>query len=299
MARAPQLATLFGVDNSLQASPDLAERQSNTRAGASPPHGPNDPPWGSGIALAVWIVSVLLIVIVPSIFLAPYALMQNPPLLDNAQLVEFAKSDKTAILLQVLAVIPAHVITLLLGWIVVTQFRKYPFREMLGWNSGGMKWWHHIVILVFFGVVAAVVSSYFPEQENDLTRMLRSSQAVVFVVAFLATFTAPLVEELVYRGILFSAFQRTMGVFAAFIAVTSLFAIIHVPQYYPSWSTIGLLFLLSFILTGIRIYTKNLWPCIVLHTLFNGIQSVGLVIAAIYPNAENTAAPAFLLHIFK
>jgi membrane protease YdiL (CAAX protease family) len=94
----------------------------------------------------------------------------------------------------------------------------------------------------------------------------------------MATFTAPIVEEVIYRGILYSAFQRALGSGIAIAAVTLLFALVHVPQYYPSYSTIGLLVLLSLILTLIRARTNNLWPCIVLHTIFNGFQSVLLIL---------------------
>jgi membrane protease YdiL (CAAX protease family) len=52
----------------------------------------------------------------------------------------------------------------------------------------------------------------------------------------MATFTAPIVEEVIYRGILYSAFQRARGSGVAIAAVTLLFALVHVPQYYPSFS---------------------------------------------------------------
>jgi len=34
---------------------------------------------------------------------------------------------------------------------------------------------------------------------------------------------------------------------------------------------------LSLVLTAVRALTSNLWPCVVLHTLFNGIQAIGLI----------------------
>jgi len=260
---------------------------------------PNDPPWNSWIAVGTWILSVLLIVIVPTLFLLPYAMSQVPPITENNALVEFAKNDPTAIILQILAIIPAHIITLLIAWLVVTRFRTYSFRETLGWKSGGMVWWYYPAILVAFAATAIVVGSFFPEQENDLIRMLRSSKSAVFLVAFLATFTAPVVEEVIYRGVLYSAFQRKVGTSAAFLIVTLMFAIVHVPQYYPSYSTIFLLGLLSVILTAIRVRSKNLLPCIILHTLFNGIQSVFLVIGSLSGELEKPPDPGMFFQLFK
>ena len=103
---------------------------------------------------------------------------------------------------------------------------------------------------------------------------------------------APIVEEVIYRGILFSAFQRTLGAVLAIIAVTLLFALVHVPQYYPSISTIALLLLLSLILTLVRAWTGNLLPCIILHTIFNGTQSLLLILEPYIKASAPTVEPA-------
>ena len=239
---------------------------------------PNDPPWGVLESIGVWIASVLFILIFPAIVLLPYLATQRGAFVGNEELLEFAKTDPTSVFLQIVAILPAHLATVLIAWLVVTRVRKYRFRETLGWENGGFKWWHHAVLLGAFFGVAIIVNTFVPEKENDLVKMLQSSRAAVYIIAFVATFTAPFVEELVYRGMLYSAFQRRIGVPSAFILVTLLFAFVHVPQYYPSYSTIFLLTLLSLTLTAIRVWSKNLWPCIVLHTVFNGIQSIFLIV---------------------
>ncbi len=251
----------------------------------APRNSPNDPPWGLPAAFGGWVISVILIIVLPGITLLPYLLTLDPPITDNTAMVEFAQTDKTAIFLQVLAIIPAHLLTLLFAWIVITKGRKFSFRQTLGWESGGVRWWHYVAILAGFLTIASIVGHYVPEQENDLIRILRSSRATVYLVVFMATFTAPIVEEVVYRGLLYSAIQRAAGVPIAFLVVTLMFALVHVPQYYPSYSTIFLLTLLSVTLTGLRVRSKNLWPCIVLHMVFNGLQSVMILIET------NTANP--------
>jgi len=260
---------------------------------------PNDPPWHSVAAVGLWILSVLLILIVPSLFLLPYLASLDVPFSDSAEMMEFAKNDPMAVFLQIVAILPAHLLTLLAAWLVVTRLKSYSFREMLGWHSGGFKWWHYLLILGSFFVVAAIVGSYFPEQDNDLLRMLRTSRSTVYIVAFVATFTAPLIEEVIYRGVLYSAFQRAIGVPAAFLLVTFLFAVVHVPQYYPSFSTIALLTLLSLTLTAIRVRSQNLLPCIILHTLFNGVQSVFLLLEPLIKQPDLQTQSAVLFHLFK
>lgn len=260
--------------------------------------GPNNPPWGSLEGIGVWVGSVLLILFVPVIFLLPYLALHEPRIIDNEQLVEFAKSDATAVILQIVAILPAHLLTVLLAWVIVTRMRRYSFREMVGWTSGGFRWWQYVVILVGFGVVAVGVSQVSPEQDNDLLKILRSSREAVYLIAFIATFTAPFVEEVVYRGVLYSAFQRAWGVPAAFILTTLLFALVHVPQYWPSFSTIFLLTLLSLILTAIRVKTNNLLPCVIFHTLFNGLQSIALILEPMSNTVKVPDPTAAILRLF-
>ena len=140
-----------------------------------------------------------------------------------------------------------------------------------------MRWWHHVGIMIAFVSLMIIVGSIFPEQDNELLRMLRSSKLALYTIAIMAVVTAPLVEEVVYRGVLYSAFQRSVGTVGSVALVTFLFALVHVPQYYPSVSTILLLTLLSLILTLVRVYTGNLLPCIILHLIFNAFQSALLI----------------------
>lgn len=262
---------------------------------------PNDPPWSSIVAFGVWLASVAFVVLIPNLFILPYVAKQNVDFLNREKLLEFVTTDKTAVLLQVSAIVFAHLLTIALAWIVITKFNKFSFRQTLGWRWGGFTFWKCVLILGSFFALAGITSYIIPEQDNDLLKIIRSSREALYLVAFLATFTAPLVEEVIYRGILYSAFQKTFGVGLAILFITIVFAGVHIPQYYPSYSTIFLICLLSLILTLIRVWTGNLLPCIVLHTLFNGIQSLVLVLQTFLPqNTDSTPEPAvFITHLIK
>lgn len=271
---------------------DHSSRESDAIASYRPT--PDNPPWNSAVAMLVWVASVVAIVLIPTLFVVPYIFSRGPGFVESQALAEFLQKDPTAIILQIVAVFPAHLLTLALAWAVVTKLNKFSFRETLGWQSGGTRWWHYAVILIAFFAIALVVGHYFPEQENELIRILRSSRTAVFLVAFMATFTAPVVEEVIYRGLLYSALQRTLGPVLAIVSVTLLFALVHVPQYYPSFSSISLLLLLSLVLTLVRAGTANLLPCIILHTIFNATQSILLIIEPyvkwLEPAVEPTAS---------
>ncbi len=259
---------------------------------------PDNPPWNSWAAIGVWAFSVMMIVFLPAVFLLPYLAYAGVMTESAEKLAEFAATDPTSIVVQMLAIVPAHLLTLGLAWIVVTRRGRFSSRQTLGWTGGGLRWWHHVLIFVAFFGLAVVVSSYFPESENQLTRILKSSRAAVFVVALMATFTAPLVEEVIYRGVLYSAFQRTAGKVFAVVAVTLIFSLVHVPQYYESPSTVLLLTVLSLILTLMRVYSGSLLPSIIFHTMVNGVQSIALIAEPYFvPTGEpQISAIQFLLN---
>ncbi len=246
---------------------------------------PDNPPWNSGVAFLVWAASVALILILPTIAIGIYIAANGLKITNQEQLLEILKTDINASIIQILAIIPAHIFTLILAWAVVTKFNKYSFRETLGWKFNNFKIWHIIVVVVAIFALAGALTSYFGETDNELLRILRSSRTAVILIAILATFTAPIVEEVVYRGVLYSALQRTVGVWMAVFLVTLLFAVVHVPQYLPDYVAISMICLLSLILTLVRVWTKNLLPCIILHFVFNAIQSVILILEPYLPKA--------------
>lgn len=254
----------------------LEEKTVNTLITNEP--SPNNPPWNIGVAFLVWLASVALIIIFPTIAVGIYIATGDLQITNREQLAEILKSDITASILQIIAIIPAHILTLALAWAVATKFNKYSFRQTLGWKFNNFKVWHIILIIVVIFALAGGLTSYFGEHDNELLRLLRSSRTAVILVAILATFTAPIVEEVIYRGILYSALQRTVGVWLAVFLVTMLFAVVHVPQYAGDFVSISMICLLSLILTLVRVWTKNLLPCILLHFVFNGIQSVMLIL---------------------
>lgn len=255
---------------------------------------PNNPPWNGWAAIGLWVLSVLSIVILPLFFVIPYLV------LSGKMFAEGVESDPTVILVSLIAIIPVHIFTLVGAWFIVTRRNRYSYRETLGWEWGGMRWWHFLMVFGIILACLAIVSNFFPEQDNHMLRMLRSSRNAVFVIAFLATFTAPIVEEVVYRGVLYSALQRRIGVTYTVFLVTALFAGVHFFQYWGSPGTLIMICLLSLILTLVRVRTGNLLPCIVLHTIVNGLQSLVLLFEPYLPEAARPFdTQSAIFHLLK
>src|SRR5205085_4691915 len=71
------------------------------------------------------------------------------------------------------------------------------------WSSVGTA-----ILLLVAGVGATY---YFGGEKTPFDQMLESSTAARFMTAALATVTAPLVEELVFRGVAYPALQRALA----------------------------------------------------------------------------------------
>lgn len=270
---------------------------------------PNKPAWGVGGALLIWFASLFLVVVTPLVFLIPYASHKglNTGMPDYVKvLAELAISDKTAVLLQLLALVPSHLITLLLVWALVTRFGKQPFWAAIGWGwewSRGIRLWSCIGLgIVLFGVGSLIARLIGADKHTQLEQIINSSLAARYLISFLAVLTAPFVEELVYRGVLYAPLQRLAGAPGAVTIVLALFTIIHVPQYWPNVGVIAAVALLSIVLTLVRAYSGRLFPCIVIHLVFNGIQAVILILEPyaqrFLPTTEQTAPTAALLLSF-
>ncbi|MBA2379348.1 MAG: CPBP family intramembrane metalloprotease [Blastocatellia bacterium] len=251
---------------------------------------PDRPHWGILAGIAVWLASVLAVVLTPSLFLIPYVTASGIKFTSSQQMMDFARTDPSAVIVQFAAIIPAHLLTILVAWVVVTRYRRFPFFETLGWTSGGVRWWHYGLLFVGFYAIAAVIGYYIPEQDNEFLRMLRTSRTAVYIVAIMATFSAPFIEEVVYRGVLYAPFRASFGTPVAVLLVTLIFTSVHVPQYLGSPATIFLLLLLSLGLSIMRAFSKSIFPCFVFHTLINASQSILLILEPyLKPPAEAAA----------
>ncbi len=255
---------------------------------------PDDPPWGLLHGFILWLMSVAMIVIVPLVSVLPYVIykvMAQGPMLDPMK-------DTGLIFISILAVFPAHILTLGIVWLVVTNRGRRPFLKTLGWtwsrNFGPVMCVGLAVLLL---IVAVLATWLFGGAETQMDQIVKSSLKARFVLAFLAVFTAPLVEEIIYRGVMYPVVQRTFGTVWAVAVVSVLFAGVHVFQYFNNFAVVSVIAVLSVTLTLVRSRTRSILPCFVIHLVFNGLQALFLVFQPLlekYANQQK-AVTALLL----
>ena len=258
--------------------PSLSLQQQPNPSAAPSQIGPNSPPWGVFQALCTVLASMALLVLLPLLLTLPY-LFYHYQHAGIAPTRELLIADKLFIFLNVLSVFPAHFLTLAMVWAVVTRFGKLPFWFTIGWSWGAnFGIWKSAGVAIALFVLALALGNLFREQPTEMERLVLSSRMTAYAIAILATATAPFVEELVYRGVLFAAVQRAAGVVWATVIVAGLFAGIHVWEYWPNFGALSTIVLLSFALTLVRAHTGRILPGIVIHLIFNGIQSVFIIL---------------------
>jgi membrane protease YdiL (CAAX protease family) len=232
-------------------------------------------------AVGVWVSSVFLLLMVPTVVALPYLFYRiftsGPP---TAQALA---SDKMLIFYSILGVLPAHLLTLAIIWMIVTEAGRRPF-----WKTVGFDWPENmgpavstllsvLLGLILFGLALGVTYLY-GERKTDLDIIIESSLYTRITTAFVAVATAPLVEELIYRGVLYRALEKAAGTGITIAIVSLLFAGVHVFQYRNNIAVITVITLLSITLTVVRAMTGKMLPAFIIHFVFNGIQSVLIVL---------------------
>ena len=286
--RPPKLIEVFTEESSQQITPlpeEYAEppevRPSET---VQPP--PAQAPWLSawrdvGISFGVWIVSVVLLLVVPLIYALPYLVYHiakfGPPT------PEALSSDKQLIFYSVVGILPTHMLTFVIVWIVVTYGGRRPF-----WKNIEFDWPKNlsptvttllsVLVATLLFLLALGVTSLYGEHKTDLDILIESSMYTRVATALVAVATAPLIEELLYRGLLYRALEKAAGMGFAIGIVSLLFAGVHVFQYRNNLAVIIVITLLSITLTVTRALTGRVLPAFIMHLVFNGIQSVLIVV---------------------
>jgi membrane protease YdiL (CAAX protease family) len=280
---------VFTEEPSQQQITPLAEEYAEPPAisAAAPVQPTAKPEWWAawidvGLAVAAWIVSVILLLFVPVIYALPYMIYRIVK--TGAPSAEALASDKMLIFFSVAGILPTHLLTFVLVWMVVSYAGRRPF-----WKNIDFDWppnsSHMMTTIVSVGLaivlfsLAFLITTLYGERKTDLDLMIESSIYTRIATAFVAVVTAPLVEELIYRGLLYKALEKAAGVAIAIVAVSLLFAGVHVFQYRNNLAVIAVITLLSITLTVARAVSGKVLPGFIIHLVFNGIQSVLIVLS--------------------
>ena len=172
---------------------------------------------------------------------------------------------------------PALAVSYLAGWLavywLVVKRHRRPFRQALGLGTysparllfpfcGGMALQLATVILVALHPPA-------DDHQFAFDIFLHSGAAPLILFFVIAVVLAPLMEEVMFRGVLLPALRLRFGFPVAALAVTTLFTAMHAFQtgaYWPALLGIGVC---GWLLAWMRERTGRLWHSVAFHVGFN------------------------------
>ncbi|HVF89398.1 MAG TPA: CPBP family intramembrane glutamic endopeptidase [Blastocatellia bacterium] len=246
---------------------------------------PDKPHWGPLAAIGTWLVSVAVIIFIPlaglAVYFGIYIWQGNAPPKTPPEIEAWLTTETTG-LIQVLGNIPAHLITLAFCWLIATNRGRVPFKIALGWK------WEGFSVIAKIVYLCSIVAGVFvfllflslvlpPPRETSLDKLLKISPAIRISVAIMAVLSAPVVEEVVYRGVMFGGLVKKIGRVPTILVVTMLFAGVHFPQYFESQQAIAGLTFLSLVITTVRAQTRSILPCVLIHLLYNTIGAIEIL----------------------
>lgn len=125
-------------------------------------------------------------------------------------------------------------------------------------------------LAIFF---ARFLSDLYPADKdfvaNPLAQIAQTSTYLQIFLLFISVCMAPIVEECLFRGVLYSGFAMSWGKLISAVVVTTAFVLLHYRNFGEYWVAAAALISISVVLIAVRESTNSLIPPILLHQFYN------------------------------
>jgi membrane protease YdiL (CAAX protease family) len=172
---------------------------------------------------------------------------------------------------------------------LATQMRlrfRSPFWQTIGWRKPEtgrippLAFYSGLVLSGFFlSIIVSLGSSLFPPTKNLPIETLFQDRYATVLFMSVAVLLAPLVEETIFRGYIYPVVARSFGKLPGILATGILFGLLHASQLWGGWSQIALLVFVGVVLTFARAVSRTVVASFVIHTSYNSVQVIGLLVA--------------------
>ena len=219
-----------------------------------------------GLLLVVWTVVAQFLVGIPAVTLLGLDL------------------DQPAVVLLLTATIQVATFAGIIAWLRA--------RGSLSWRTLGPVRPHlkHVGMGIGFGIIAFLLvfvsaemfdNAFGPFEEPDqaLLGYDYSDSSLVVLLVLVGVVLAPLVEETVFRSILFQSTRRTLGMFPGLVLSSVAFTLVHVEVLSSPPGVLGLL-LLGAWLAAVMHTTGSLVTAVTTHATYNLVVVALTVLAA-------------------
>jgi membrane protease YdiL (CAAX protease family) len=180
-------------------------------------------------------------------------------------------SSPGMLLAEVVAI--SHAAGWLMAWLLVVRWHRRRFGAALAFKrqpAARLALAFGAAILVY-GVVMlpALVWPPPPDRTNMFLEIFKAGGLNLLLLLVIAVVLAPLMEELLFRGLLLPALRRRLAFPAAALLTTLLFTALHFTQTGTYWPAVAGIFVCGAFLAWLRERTGSLWTPIAFHMGFN------------------------------
>jgi membrane protease YdiL (CAAX protease family) len=220
-----------------------------------------DPPWG---IIDVILIAVFSLIATGLLTMIAFAIVHSLPRWKHLNIGQLTAEP--------LAVIPpqvaAYLLTLGFMVLVVRRGTSISFTTAVKWR------WPLNGVVYFVGglglsLVVQVGSSFLPiPKQLPIDEYFKTTHAA-WILSIFGIFIAPFFEELFFRGFFYPALYRRIGLFAATVLNSLLFAFTHEGQLAHAWAPLLVLFIVGVTLTIVRARTQSVACSFLVHSGYN------------------------------
>jgi uncharacterized protein len=236
-------------------------------------------PWG-------WADLAAFVVLAIAGFLLLSLLISTGLAISGVDLRRLQKSPHEVILLNILIQV---ILDLGLIAYLAVQMRvrfRSPFWRTIGWRkletgrfSKRVVYFGLVLAGFFLSIIVSLGSALFPPNKDLPIEVLFQDRNTTLLFMLIAVFLAPVVEETIFRGYIYPVIGRSFGMVWGIVATGTLFGLLHAEQLWGGWGQIALLIFVGIVLTFARAFSRSVVTGFVIHTSYNSIQVIGLLIA--------------------
>jgi uncharacterized protein len=231
-----------------------------------------DLPWG------IW--DVVRIAVVAIIAIGVFSIVAMGVAIANAGAVRASAADLAR---NPRVVVPAQFsayLVVVVYMMLLVRSRGRPFWPTIQWRWPQARWFGWVALGVALALIVQGLSVLLPIPKSlPIDRYFRDTGGAYMMAVFGLTF-APLVEELFFRGFLYPALARRLGVVVGVLITAALFAFIHTSQLANAWAPLLLLFIVGVVLSAVRARTNSVATTFLIHIGYNGMLFTLLYIAS-------------------
>ncbi|NLF43251.1 MAG: CPBP family intramembrane metalloprotease [Bacteroidales bacterium] len=225
--------------------------------------------------LSIYLAAQTIITLIVALPILIFKMIENPELLKNAEAFGALINDKILGL-----AIPCMLVSIFIClpvYFLISKIRKQDFFQYCKFTKTGSVIVGLSLVLgismnIFITFALNYINNFIPLDEisgsyQELSEIIMSGNTVLIFIT--VGIMGPLIEEVFFRGLVYSELRKVLNAPAVIVIQAFLFAVYHMNLVQ------GLYAFVIGVVLGIVVYkTGSIWPAIVIHVSFNSINVI-------------------------